>query len=118
MHDCSKGGMAIALSKMAMQGRTGFEVNLDLIPNTCSRIDNLLFSESQSRFLFATINPSNADNVLKSIPGLKYARIGESSSKSRHKRNKIVFTKSGSSVIECSIAELEEKYNSLTMEMS
>jgi phosphoribosylformylglycinamidine synthase subunit PurL len=118
VHDCSKGGMAIALSKMAMQGRTGFEVNLDLIPNTCSRIDNLLFSESQSRFLFATINPSNADNVLKSIPGLKYARIGESSSKSRHKRNKIVFTKSGSSVIECSIAELEEKYNSLTMEMS
>src|SRR5215217_6273135 len=43
-HDCSKGGLAIALCEMALAGRTGLEVNLDSIPNNCSRTDNLLFS--------------------------------------------------------------------------
>jgi phosphoribosylformylglycinamidine synthase len=99
---------------MAMEGKIGFEVNLDLMPNACSRIDNLLFSESQSRFVFATTSPRRVENFLKSIPGLRYAKIGKSSSESR----KIIFTKSGSSVIECPITELEENYNLLPKEMS
>jgi phosphoribosylformylglycinamidine synthase subunit PurL len=118
VHDCSKGGIAIALCEMAMEGKIGLEVNLDLIPNACSRIDNLLFSESQSRFVFATTSPRKVDNFLRSIPGLKYAKIGKSSSESAPRGDKIVFTKSGSSIIECSLAKLEENYNLLPREMS
>jgi phosphoribosylformylglycinamidine synthase II len=117
VHDCSKGGIAITLCEMAMEGKIGFDVNLDLIPNACSRIDNLLFSESQSRFVFATNNPRRVENFLKSIPGLRYAMIGKSYSESALGR-KIIFTKSGSSIIECSIAELKENYNLLPKEMS
>jgi phosphoribosylformylglycinamidine synthase II len=117
VHDCSKGGIAIALCEMAIEGKIGLEVNLDLMPNSCSRIDNLLFSESQSRFVFATTSPRQVDNFLESIPGLKYAKIGKSSSESAPGRNKIVFTKSSSSVIECSIAEMEENYNLFPKEM-
>jgi phosphoribosylformylglycinamidine synthase len=117
VHDCSKGGIAITLCEMAMEGKIGFDVNLDLIPNACSRIDNLLFSESQSRFVFATNSPRRVENFLKSVPGLRYAMIGKSYSESAPGR-KIIFTKSGSPVIECSIAELEENYNLLPKEMS
>jgi phosphoribosylformylglycinamidine synthase II len=117
VHDCSKGGIAITLCEMAMEGKIGLEVSLDLMPNACTRIDNLLFSESQSRFVFATTSPRRVENLLKSIPGLRYAKIGKSSSESAP-RVKIIFTKSGSSVIECSVAELEENYNLLPKEMS
>jgi phosphoribosylformylglycinamidine synthase subunit PurL len=117
-HDCSKGGLAIALCDMALEGRTGLEVNLDLIPNTCSRIDNLLFSESQSRFVFATSKPTDVENLLKATPGLAYARIGNSWSLSGYRNNKIVLTKSGSCVICSPLEELEKNYNSLTKTMS
>lgn len=114
-HDCSKGGLAIALCEMALEGKTGLEVNVDLIPNNCSRIDNLLFSESQSRFIFATSEPRDVENFLKSTPGLVYANIGNSSDS---KTSKVVFTRSGSSVIHSSLGELEKNYNSLNKAMS
>ena len=117
VHDCSKGGIAITLCEMAMEGKIGFDVNLDLMPNACTRIDNLLFSESQSRFVFATDSPKRVENLLKSIPGLRYAKIGKSYPESAPGK-KIIFNKSGSSVIECTIAELEENYNLLPNEMS
>jgi phosphoribosylformylglycinamidine synthase subunit PurL len=114
-HDCSKGGLAIALCEIALAGKTGLEVNLDSIPNNCSRIDNLLFSESQSRFVLATSEPKEVENLLKSIPGLVYANIGNSSDS---KTNKVIFTRSGSSVIHSSLAELKKNYNLLNRAMS
>jgi phosphoribosylformylglycinamidine synthase len=116
-HDCSKGGLAIALCEISLEGKMGLEVNLDLIPNNCSRIDNLLFSESQSRFIFATSEPKDVENLLKATPGLVYAKIGDSSGLS-FKSNKVVFTKSGSPVICSSLTELEKNYNSLNRAMS
>jgi len=114
-HDCSKGGLAIALCEMALAGRTGFEVDLDLIPNTCSRIDNLLFSESHSRFILATSEPTKVEKSLKATPGLLHAKIGNSSCR---EGNQIVFLKSGSPILCSSINELESKYNSLCKTMS
>lgn len=117
-HDCSKGGLAVALCEMALVGRVGVKANLDLLPNTCNRVDNLLFSESQSRFLFATSEPTGVENLLKVTPGLIYAKIGKSSSLTGYKNNKLVFTKSGSPIISSSLTELEKNYNSLSRTMS
>jgi phosphoribosylformylglycinamidine synthase subunit PurL len=114
-HDCSKGGFAIALCETAMAGRTGLEVDLDLLPNSCSRLDNLLFSESQSRFIFATSDPENVEKSLREVPGLVYAKIGNSSARGD---NKIVLLKSGSPIVCSSIEELEDKYSSLSKIMS
>ncbi|MDQ5831253.1 MAG: phosphoribosylformylglycinamidine synthase subunit PurL, partial [Thermoproteota archaeon] len=44
VHDCSKGGIAVALAEMAIAGSIGFKVQLDSIPNSCKQIDELLFS--------------------------------------------------------------------------
>ena len=115
VHDCSKGGLAISLCEMALAGRTGAEVDLDLIPNTCSRIDNLLFSESHSRFILATSEPTKVEESLKSTPGLLYAEIGNTLCRGD---NQIVFVKSGSPILCSSIKELESKYNSLCKTMS
>jgi phosphoribosylformylglycinamidine synthase II len=114
-HDCSKGGFAIALCETAMAGRTGLEVDLDLLPNSCSSLDNLLFSESQSRFIFATSDPEKVEKSLREVPGLVYAKLGNSSARGD---NKIVLLKSGSPIVYSSIEELEDKYSSLSKIMS
>src|ERR687890_2726084 len=76
VHDCSKGGLAVALSEMAIQGRAGIIIDLDSIPNTCSRIDNLLFSESHSRYIIGTRKPDEVEKYLANINGIIFARIG------------------------------------------
>ncbi|HVD21300.1 MAG TPA: AIR synthase related protein, partial [Nitrososphaera sp.] len=42
-HDCSNGGIAVALAEMAIAGLIGFKVQLDSVPNSCKQIDELLF---------------------------------------------------------------------------
>jgi phosphoribosylformylglycinamidine synthase subunit PurL len=114
-HDCSNGGFAIALCETALAGRTGLEVDLDLLPNSCSRVDNLLFSESQSRFIFATRDPKSVENSLRDLDGVEYAEIGSSLYPSD---NKIVLRNLGSTIICTSVDELEDKYNTLRKIMS
>jgi phosphoribosylformylglycinamidine synthase II len=49
--DCSEGGLAVALAEMSIAGKQGVKVDLDAVPSTCKRLDNLLFSESHGRLL-------------------------------------------------------------------
>lgn len=81
LHDCSKGGLAIALCEMAIAGETGFDVSLDKIPNSCSSIENLLFSESASRYILGTDNPDKVQKLLSAIDGIEYSEIGSSTGK-------------------------------------
>jgi phosphoribosylformylglycinamidine synthase II len=76
-HDVSKGGLAIALAEMSVQGRKGVTVDLDKIPNKTSRMDNLLFSESRSRFVLET-KPKNTVRIVSSLKrlGIPAARVG------------------------------------------
>jgi phosphoribosylformylglycinamidine synthase len=52
VHDCSKGGIIVTLLEMAIYSEIGFRISVDKIPNECSRLDYLLFSESHSRVIF------------------------------------------------------------------
>jgi phosphoribosylformylglycinamidine synthase len=76
-HDISKGGLAVALAEMSVQGRKGVTVELDKVPNKTSRIDNLLFSESRSRFVLET-KPKNTTRVVNSFKrfGIPAAKVG------------------------------------------
>jgi phosphoribosylformylglycinamidine synthase len=57
-HDCSDGGLGVALAETAFAGGLGMEVDLRKVPREgLSRNDLLLFSESQSRFV-VTLDPS------------------------------------------------------------
>ena len=52
-HDCSKGGLAIALAKMCLKGSLGAQIDLTPLESEKQRIDALLFSESHSRFILS-----------------------------------------------------------------
>jgi phosphoribosylformylglycinamidine synthase len=55
-HDCSEGGLAVALAEMAFAGGLGIEADLRGLPRSkdCCRTDAQLFSESNSRY---TVRP-------------------------------------------------------------
>jgi phosphoribosylformylglycinamidine synthase len=76
-HDCSKGGLGVALAEMGVAGRTGFRVLLDKVPNTCARLDDLMFSESHSRYIVGTREPAKVEQLLAS-EGVRFAMIGKS----------------------------------------
>jgi phosphoribosylformylglycinamidine synthase II len=63
-HDCSAGGLGVALAEMAITGGKGAAVDLKAIPADGVRDDELLFSESNSRFILTTSKPAAALRTL------------------------------------------------------
>ena len=53
VHDCSKGGLAIAISELSLNNQIGCSVDLDKVPGKKLDVDRILFSESHSRYLLA-----------------------------------------------------------------
>ncbi len=76
-HDCSEGGLGVALAEMCLAGRLGAEVNVTLTPGAATLTDTeRLFSESAGRFV-VEVRPQDAaafETVLKDTP---HARIGQ-----------------------------------------
>lgn len=62
VHDCSKGGFAIAVSELCVKNDLGCEISLEKLPSTKLAIDELLFSESHSRYLLV-IDKKNVKKV-------------------------------------------------------
>jgi phosphoribosylformylglycinamidine synthase len=108
-HDCSKGGLGVALCKMAILGNVGVTINLGLVPNSCSRLDGLLFSESQSRYIIGTSEPDAVKKLLLDFEGLKFAQIGNASKKKYVK----FINEDNKPVVEISIEKLSESFNTL-----
>ena len=106
VHDCSKGGIAVALAEMAIAGSIGFKVQLDSIPNSCKQIDELLFSETQSRYIIATRDPETIYKVL-STKGVRFAEIGKTIP------TNIQFIKGKRDVIRLSLKQLKSNFDFL-----
>ena len=51
VHDCSKGGLAVAVSELCMTHQIGCNVSLEKVPGPKLEVDRILFSESHSRYL-------------------------------------------------------------------
>lgn len=51
VHDISKGGVMVALAEMCISGGIGASIDCSKIPSHDLRIDELLFSETHSRFI-------------------------------------------------------------------
>jgi phosphoribosylformylglycinamidine synthase len=78
-HDCSTGGVGVALAECAFAGGIGMEIDLSKIPHHFEkypvRDDILLFSESASR-LIITISPENKSKLLEIFDSSIIAEIG------------------------------------------
>lgn len=67
-HDCSEGGIAVALAEMSVGGRLGMEITLGFEPR-------LLFSESLTRFI-VEVTPEDAAAFERALAGVPLQRLG------------------------------------------
>jgi len=75
-HDCSDGGLGVALAEMCIGGRLGAEIDLAKVPACgCTSALELLYSESASRFV-VTVAPDKAAAFEALFAGQHCARIG------------------------------------------
>jgi phosphoribosylformylglycinamidine synthase len=75
-HDCSDGGLGVALCEMCFSGEFGAEIDLSrLLADGCTTATELLFSESAARILIE-VKQENIARVESLFSGLPLSRIG------------------------------------------
>lgn len=100
VHDCSDGGLAIALTESAFAGGFG----MDLLANGDLRPDVFLFSESASRFV-VTVSPENQllfEQEMHAVPMTCLGKIREDES--------FKITYNGKTIISSTTKHLKEKW--------
>jgi len=77
-HDCSDGGIGVAIAEMAFAGGLGATISLKSVPlgEPIDRGDFILFSESNSRFL-VEVAPESKDEFEQVMSGTSLAAIGQ-----------------------------------------
>ena len=76
-HDCSEGGIGVAVAEMAFAGGYGMSLNLNKIPtgDEIAADDYLLFSESNSRFI-VEIEPQHQQAYENHMSGVPIGYLG------------------------------------------
>ena len=108
-HDCSKGGLAVAVSELSMTHQIGCSVSLEKIPGDLLDVDRILFSESHSRYLL-TVDKKNIKKleIILKRNKVSFQLIGQ------FKGEKIQFTKGAKSVINLRVDKAQKTWlNSL-----
>ncbi len=75
-HDCSEGGIAVAVAEMCIAGRIGASIELQDVPGAGETdVETILFSESLSRFMIEVelVHHVQFERLLEGIP---FSRIG------------------------------------------
>ncbi|WP_309223981.1 AIR synthase-related protein, partial [Candidatus Nitrosotalea sp. FS] len=105
VHDCSKGGLAVAVSKLCVTNDIGCKVSLEKVPSEKLMRDELLFSESHSRFLLVA-KPQDEKKIMSILKqrGITHARIGVFSGKD------ITFQEKSSVVVRVRVDKAQEKW--------
>ena len=109
VHDCSKGGLAVAVSELCMINQIGCNILLDKVPGEKLDVGRILFSESHSRYLLviAKKNLKKLENILKK-GNVSFKLIGQFQGK------KIQFTMGTKSIINLRVDKAHETwFNSL-----
>lgn len=76
-HDCSDGGLGVALAESAFSGNFGMTIELTKVPvENIKRADTIMFSESQSRFV-VTVAPGKVKRFEEIMKGNVFADVGE-----------------------------------------
>ncbi len=106
-HDCSEGGIGVAIAEMAFAGGLGASIRLAAVPlgESMDRDDFILFSESNSRFL-VEVAPENKDEFDRIMKGISCALIGKVNDTDTLEISGI----NGGKVLEASLYELKEAW--------
>ncbi|MCH8324463.1 MAG: phosphoribosylformylglycinamidine synthase subunit PurL [Thaumarchaeota archaeon] len=105
VHDCSKGGLGVAISELAMQNKIGCKISLEKVPGEKLSDDRILFSESHSRYLLV-VERKNLKQIQSFLErkAISYDVIGKFSS------DQIVFQKNSSNVIKLSVDKAQKSW--------
>jgi len=106
-HDCSEGGISVAIAEMAFAGGLGATIYLKSIPlgEPMDRDDFILFSESNSRFL-VEVAPENKDDFEQIMGSTSLACIGQVTDSELLE----VYGVDGRRIVAKSLAELKEAW--------
>jgi phosphoribosylformylglycinamidine synthase len=106
-HDCSEGGLAVALAEMAFAGGLGVEADLRGLPRSedCCRVDAQLFSESNSRYI-VEVEPEKYNAFAKLMLNMPFGQIGTVT----EDKKLIIKAQDGETVIESDIDELKHTW--------
>jgi phosphoribosylformylglycinamidine synthase len=104
-HDCSKGGIAIAISELCMMNNIGCNISLENIPAKHLENDRILFSETHSRYLLV-IEEKNLQKIKKVFTenNVSYCMIGNFGG------NQIHFKKGSKSIMNLRIDKALSKW--------
>lgn len=107
-HDLSEGGLAVAAAEMAFAGSIGAELHLNKVPVAQKmREDEILFSESNSRFL-VEVEKKNAKKFEAMAEDCDFARIGVTI-----KQKKLTIKSKNKKLISCDLSSLKRAWQSL-----
>ncbi len=106
-HDCSEGGLAVALAEMAFAGGFGITADLRGLPKSddCLRTDTQLFSESTSRYI-VEIEPDKFNDFAKIMLNLPFGHIG----KVIDEQKLIIKAQNGQEVINADLDSLKQAW--------
>jgi len=97
-----KGGLLVALAKMAIAGRMGVEVEVEKVASL--PIEKIFYSESQSRFII-TINPSSKVGFEKEMKEFDITLLG-----AINENGKFLVKNKDNEIINADVHDLEEIY--------
>ncbi len=106
-HDCSEGGLAVALAEMAFAGGLGIDADLRGLAASadCVRTDSQLFSESTGRYV-VEIAPEQFSAFAKRVSDLPFGQIGKVTDSGRL----VIRSRSGKAVIDADVMELKDAW--------
>jgi phosphoribosylformylglycinamidine synthase len=109
-HDCSDGGLAVALAESAFAGGWGAEVALLKVPlkEDIQREDSILFSESPSRFV-VTVKEADRERFESLFKGLPCGLVGKVAAEG----NLRVLGRDGKVCVEAKIQDLKKAWQSV-----
>ncbi|MGQ9719783.1 MAG: phosphoribosylformylglycinamidine synthase subunit PurL [Candidatus Jordarchaeum sp.] len=105
-HDCSVGGLGVALSLMSIKSNRGIDIDLSMANTKNLRLDELLFSESHSRFIVTTPK-SNIDVLLefaksRNVPAFHIGNVSG--------LPQIVFHYQDNEVVNCNLIDVKQAW--------
>lgn len=105
-HDCSEGGLGVALAEMAFAGGVGVEADLRALPTRGStRSDYILFSESNGRLL-VEVPAQYAKRFESYFPSLPVSQIGQTTPA----RGVTIYGFDGQKIVRAPLGELKEAW--------
>ncbi len=104
-HDCSDGGLGVALAEMALGGRLGAAIDLDKVPAQAGLTTTaLLYSESAGR-LVATVHQDDAGRFEELFAPLPCAYIGQVSDGAQ-----LTLSRAGETVLRADVEDLARAF--------